>query len=273
MCKKIFFVLLVLLSISFAQDDDLLVVDDFSDGTTDEEILEADWIEGGSVKAKRDTISEDSVYTDADLEELSTGKTAQLFSEKKMHFGGRAQLGLTFLEDKMYGAGGDAGVAFCYFFYKKLAIQTGLEFRSLVMRSFYNHDKVMYDDKSARKDYIYVQNYTITFMGVSLPLALRFGNRFWGEFGFQFDYVGSWTDYAIPPELEYGLSDPFKPETTLYPSLLAGFGVNMPTGNWKVDLGVQASFYLSDIETDYEESDFPLFSEASAVCVEGLGGV
>lgn len=262
MRKIIPYIVVSVLSCVYAQDAELLIVDDFTGGAN-EELLEADQSENGNE------------LVEADIEGDNVGMQAVPFSEKKMHFGGRVRLGAAAIfESYKFGATGGAGFAFNYFFYKKLAFQAGLDFHTLVLRYFGSKSKTMYNVNS---DQTYgwrsgleehsVINYTLSYFGVSLPLTLRAGDRFWGEFGFRFDYVAGWTDYDIPPELETytrDLRDPFKPKKTLYPNFLVGGGINMPMGKWSPDLRLQASVCLSDIETDYEYRDhgteFPLFS-------------
>ena len=263
MRKIIPYIVVSVLSCVYAQDAELLIVDDFTGGAN-EELLEADQSENGNE------------LVEADIEGDNAGMQAVPFSEKKMHFGGRVRLGAAAIfESHKFGATGGAGFAFNYFFYKKLAFQTGLDFHTLVLRILEagSKSKKMYNVNS---DQTYgwrlglekhsVINYTLSYFGVSLPLALRVGDRFWGEFGFRFDYVAGWTDYEIPPERDkYGLRDPFKPKTTLYPNFVAGGGINMPMGKWNLDLGLQASVGLSDIETDYETTEFPLFSIGASI--------
>lgn len=244
-------------TVSLSEKKEKIVVDDFTGDSANEELLDADQSDN------------ESEAIEANIEGDNVGVQIVPFSEDIIHFGGRIRLGGAAL-CKSYGATGAAGIALNYFFYKKFAIQTGINFQALVLRNFGEKSKEMYD---VSREYEYgwqdgleshsVKNYTISFIGVSFPLALRVGDRFWSEFGIQFDYVAGRTDYTIPPELEpykENLRDPFKPKTTLYSNLLAGFGINMPMGNWYLDLGLQATVGLNKIETDYETTEYPLFS-------------
>lgn len=268
MRKIIPYLVVAVFSCAYAQDAELLIVDDFTGGAN-EELLEADQSENGSE------------VVEVDIEGDIVGTQSVPGSGKKMHFGGRVRLGAAALfEDAVFkyykfGVAGGAGFAFNYFFYKKLAFLTGLDFRVLVLRNFLPIKKKMYNVNSGQTygwrsgfEVHDVINYTLSYFGVSLPLALRVGDRFWAEFGFLFDYMAGWTDYEIPPEIESytrDLRDPFKLKTTLYPNFLVGGGINMPMGKWSLDLGLQASICLSDIETDYQTTQFPLFSIGIAI--------
>lgn len=249
------------ISSAFAQDDELIVVDGFTGSDASEELLDADQSESGNVIAGNDSNVAGFDVVDADLEGGNIGKKFNPFSREEMHFGGRGRLGLAIpFESFRFGIKGDAGFAFNYFFYEKLAVQTGLDFHVLTVRDFDGSNKRLYDGN--KLELFEVIDYTISFIGVSLPLALRIGDRFWGEFGFQFDYVTGWTNYTISPKYYTGnLRDPFRPKTMLYPNVLAGLGVNVVMGNWYLELGLQATLGLSVFETDFERTpDFPLFS-------------
>lgn len=257
------------ISCAFAQDDELIVVDEFTGRDASEELLDADQSESGNVIAGNESKANSSDVVDADLEGDNIRRMFNSFSREEMHFGGRGRLGVAALFGDFgakIGTKDDVGFAFNYFFYKKLAFQTGLDFHVLVLCDIDNGGyggKNLYNYYYSELRYYEVKDYTISFVGVSLPLTLRLGDRFWGEFGFQFDYVTGWTNYTTLPENYYTghLRDPFRPKSMLYPNVLAGFGVNMPKGNWYLDLGVQITVGLNDIEIDYEQSsEYPVFS-------------
>jgi hypothetical protein len=268
------FFVAVMFSCAFAQDTELLVVDELPNGDVSEKLLDADQSESGNVIADHESNGVGSDLVEAEIKDGYVGKEVVPFSEKKMHFGGLVQLGAAALssdESYMYGIKGNAGFAFNYFFYKRLAVQTGLDFHVLVLSDFDGMNKKIYNIEWGYFAYCPVDNYTLSFIGVSLPLALRFGGHIWAELGFRFDYAVGWTNYTIPPAIlreaeqynekykeEFG--DPYKPETTFYPNIFAAFGFSKLVGNWILDLGLQVMTCLSDVEIDYEISEFPLFS-------------
>ena len=181
------------------------------------------------------------------------------FSAEKIHWGGRVRLAAAITTPRLLvGAKTETGFAFNYFFYKQLAVQTGLDFHAKVLRDlrknrvvgdYYVEDHSWYESGYGYGygyGYAYgsrsIKNYTITYMGFAVPVALRLGNKFWGEIGVQLEYAKGWTDYSIssePKELKF--DDPFTSETTLHSNGFTGFGINVPMGMWNFELGLQAS--------------------------------
>ena len=214
--------------------------------------------EGASLEESK---AEESVDHFIEAETVKNGRLS--FSAEKIHWGGRVRLAAAITTPSLLvGAKTETGFAFNYFFYKQLAVQTGLDFHAKVLRNLgeYWVERYYYveDHSWYESGYVYgsrrIKNYRITYMGVTVPVALRLGNKFWGEIGVQLEYAKGWTDYSISSEpKELTFDDPFTSETTLHSNGFAGFGINMPMGMWNFELGLQASVDFHAIR--YPESN------------------